>query len=367
MTPELDLVEEVTRRIPLPVDALEITAVLESLGITDNLARRRYGAFDAFDLAEHVHTSMRASIAAAASTPNFAAPPTGRIGVTPLRPSAWRAWAIRTALAMMVVGLVLLTFGTPLAVPATRAARETTAQALTSYTDPSPNPPSNSSPPIAEHEVPAAEIPALVPLAKPGSGSMALRAVQPPSRVVLDEHFDEYSRAWPDDPRATAWLAHDGYRLSARQPGRFVAVGAQLGRPTRDVIVTATFRKVGGPPGGGYGLIVRDQGPGPRDGLHQGGRYYVLGAADVGDVGIWLREDDRWVDLVPWQRSGVVRVERNEVQAQALGQQLTLLVNGTAVASVRDASAMPGDVGIFVGGDGNEVVLERLLVALPAG
>jgi hypothetical protein len=365
MTPGVDLVAEITRRIPLPIDALEITAVLESLGITDELARRRYDVADVFDLADKVLANARMSTPGAVSGPDAETTRTGRATVKPRRRSPTRPWAFGTAFAVALVGLALQTFGAPLSVPASGVGEEPAPQPITSFSTP---PPDTTPAPTREHDAPAAESPTLVPLPKVDNGNMVARAVQPRSRVILDERFDDYSRGWPDDPSGTAWLTRDGYRLSPREPGRFVAVGAQLGRPARDVIVTATFRKVGGPPGGGYGVIVRDQGPGPRDGLSQGGRYYVLEAGDVGDVGIWLREHDRWVDLVPWQRSSLGRLdgERNEVQAQALGPRLTLLVNGTAVATVSDATVGAGDVGIFVGGDGNEVVLEHLLIVLPA-
>jgi hypothetical protein len=42
-------------RVRWPIDALEVTALLESLGITDEVAARRYGARDVFLLAEEVH------------------------------------------------------------------------------------------------------------------------------------------------------------------------------------------------------------------------------------------------------------------------------------------------------------------------
>jgi hypothetical protein len=90
----------------------------------------------------------------------------------------------------------------------------------------------------------------------------------------------------------------------------------------------------------------------------------VLEVGDRGEVGIWLREETRWVDLVPWTPSAAVHMGSavNEVQARALGKQLTLLVNGIPVASVEDASLPGGGVGVFAGGDGNEVVLEWLRV-----
>src|SRR5262249_44148932 len=115
---------------------------------------------------------------------------------------------------------------------------------------------------------------------------------------VLDERFTNNQRGWPDNQQSTAWLANGLYHLNVRAPGRFVSVGAPGLQSSGDVEVTGRFRKVGGPPGGGYGLIVRDQGPDPRDGLNQGGRYYVLEVGEGTQFGIWRRENDHWVDLI---------------------------------------------------------------------
>jgi len=55
------LAVRVDRRVPLPVDSFEITALLESLGITDEVAARRYGVPDVFALAESVLAQVRNS------------------------------------------------------------------------------------------------------------------------------------------------------------------------------------------------------------------------------------------------------------------------------------------------------------------
>jgi polysaccharide biosynthesis protein PelF len=55
------LAVKVDHRVPLPVDSFEITAVLESLGITDEVAARRYGVPDVFALAESILTQVRNS------------------------------------------------------------------------------------------------------------------------------------------------------------------------------------------------------------------------------------------------------------------------------------------------------------------
>src|SRR5205814_1281094 len=77
-----------------------------------------------------------------------------------------------------------------------------------------------------------------------------------------------------------------------------VAIAAPIGASIADVALTALFRKSGGPPGGGYGLILRAQRPGELDGSNQGGRYYVFEVGDRGQVGAWRREEDHWVDLL---------------------------------------------------------------------
>jgi hypothetical protein len=181
-------------------------------------------------------------------------------------------------------------------------------------------------------------------------------------RLLLDEHFANNQRGWPDDRQSTAWFENGAYRLAPRTVGRHVAVGAPIPGVLRDVQASATFHKVGGPPGGGYGLIVRDQGPGPRDGREQGGRYYVLEVGDRGEVGIFRRDVDHWTDLVPFGPSPAVKPggESNSLTARAIGPRLSLLVNGAPVAEFTDATLPEGGVGIYVAGDGYVVVLEQV-------
>ena len=117
---------------------------------------------------------------------------------------------------------------------------------------------------------------------------------------MLDERFVNNTRNWPSNAQGTTWLTSGSYRLIPRQATKFVAVGVPLTDVLQDVIVSATFRKLGGTPaGGGFGIIVRDQSPTPLDGVNQGGQYYVLEVGDKGEVGIWRRDVDHWVDLLP--------------------------------------------------------------------
>jgi len=219
--------------------------------------------------------------------------------------------------------------------------------------------------PSANASLEPTSTPVAAPVVAP---TLAPEAATPSPAVLLDEDFSNNRMGWPDRNGSAAWLAGGAYRLAAWEPGRFVAVGAPLRTLPNDVVVTARFRKVGGPSGGGYGVIVRDQEPASRDGVRQSGRYYVLEISDRGEIGVWRREEDHWVDLLPWTPSDSVNRggTSNEVEVLTSGSRLTLLVNGVQVTSQVDDALPGGGVGVFVGGDGNEVALERFVVQAPA-
>ena len=130
--------------------------------------------------------------------------------------------------------------------------------------------------------------------------------------------------------------------------------------------LSARFRKLGGPPGGGYGLIVDDQATSRGDGLDQGGAYVVAEVGDRGQIGVWRRDSTRWIDLLPWTASAAVHpgAATNALEVQTRGQRLVFVVNGQPVADL-DAGLPAGRVGVFVGGDGNDVLLEHLSLVAP--
>jgi hypothetical protein len=51
--------------------------------------------------------------------------------------------------------------------------------------------------------------------------------------------------------------------------------------------------------------------------------------------------------------------------ALAISNRLAFSINGVSIASVVDETLTAGSVGIFVGGDLNEVALEELIVEVP--
>jgi hypothetical protein len=189
-----------------------------------------------------------------------------------------------------------------------------------------------------------------------------------PPRVPLaftDEHF---VRGWPDNAGGTAWIGDGSYQLYAGTPARFVAVRAPVADVPQDVIVSGIFRKVGGPPGGGYGIILRDQRLGAGDGIDQSGEFIVAEVGDQGQVGVWRRMGDRWLDMLPWTASTAVRTDRatNALTVQLNANRLVFRVNGSQVVDLAvGAARRTGGVGIFAGGDLNQVTVEQFQVQVP--
>ena len=187
------------------------------------------------------------------------------------------------------------------------------------------------------------------------------------SATVLDERFGNNDRNWPSSPLGTALVFGGSYRLAPLKAGQFVAIDAPIPSPLKDVTVSATFHKVSGPPGGGYGIVIRDQAAVPQNGTSQDGHYYVLEVGDKGEVGMWRRDGDHWSDLLSWQHADAVNPGTgiNIITARAIGTTLSLAINGTQVATRADATFPNGNVGLFVGGDGNLVAVDQFTVQTP--
>ena len=268
------------------------------------------------------------------------------VGTAPRAPSTAASSAATPPIGTPKVSETLVTSRTATAAPTLTVERPS----------PTPVPPSATPPPPTATPEPPTATPA--PAQSPAVPPMQ------PLTTAFEDNFTGVRNLWPNNPQSTAWLVDGGYRLFARFPGRHVAVGAPLPGSFGDVALTARFRKLAGPSGDGYGLIVRDQDPTARDGVNQIGRFYVLEADDRGEVGIWRREGNRWIDLVPWTPSAAVRrgTGVNKLSVRAIGSHLTFLVNDVEAVSADDSVLTTGGVGVYVGGDFNQVLMDWFLV-----
>jgi hypothetical protein len=231
-------------------------------------------------------------------------------------------------------------------------------------------------PAVEAPPVPAASVVVAAPEAPPAVAAAGVSAIAtsptgplPANKpgLLVDERFTSTDGQWPNDPQGTAWFGGGSYRLAARHTAQFVAVGIPGTQGLGDTVVTGWFRKVGGLAGGGYGLILRDQDPQALDGQNQVGHFYVFEVGDRGEVGVWLRDGQQWLDLLTWTPSQAVKpgLAGNELTVAIVGDHLSFVVNGIPVASQTDTLFHSGAAGVFVGGDSNEVAVDRIAVSTP--
>jgi hypothetical protein len=343
---------------PVPVPPPPLPAPSVPLEVQPDVAAATAGASEMHPAATPHAEPQDAAPAARQLTP---AP------IVPVSPERRRRSPVLIA-STVAACLALLMLIAPLAVPGLRG--EPAPPAVVPTT-----PPTNPTPATVDAAAAVEPDPTSTPvrraIAAPLSGvaapTLALASTPADGSSLMDVRFASGAAArWLDNQPYAGW-SDGAYRLLARDATRFVAVGVPLTRDVSDVVVSATFRKTGGPPGGGYGLIVRDQGPEPRDGVNQEFNAYVLETGDLGEYGVWRRDGDHWVDLVPWTPSSAVRPggSPNDLLVRAVGDQLSFSVNGSVIAVVTDDTFPEGGVGVFAGGDDNAVALDRLNLELP--
>ena len=186
--------------------------------------------------------------------------------------------------------------------------------------------------------------------------SLVLVACEPSGPASCDEggtlFNDEFSQeqdcGWAlyDRSGAEAEIADGALRITTAQPGEIWWTNP--GRTLSDVILTASVEVVSGPADNAFGLICRYQSP---DNFYlfliSSDGYYAIGKYQSGsDQIIYLSGDGQYQfsEAIAQGTAGVA----NEMRATCIGDELTLSVNGTQVASVTDPTFVTGDIGVAV-------------------
>jgi hypothetical protein len=196
------------------------------------------------------------------------------------------------------------------------------------------------------------------------SSSASIRTNDGGNRYLLDENFAAIPASWLNQTEGPTWRPDAGYLVTTPAGRQYVTVAAPLAQPLGDVAVTALFQKTSGPPGSGYGLMVRTQDIRSSGAHVEPRRFLLFEVNDAGRFGVWRRDGDSWIDVQPWQSSSAVKSggAPNELSVAAAGERLVFTVNGVRVTEITDSALFRGGVGILVGGEGNVVRLARFAV-----
>lgn len=163
-----------------------------------------------------------------------------------------------------------------------------------------------------------------------------------------DDFSQERDCGWAlyDRGGAEAEVSDGALRITTAQPGEIWWTNP--GRTLSDVILTATVEAVNGPADNAFGLICRYQSP---DNFYlfliSSDGYYTVGKYQSGsDQIIYLTEEGQYQfsEAITQGTAGI----SNELRATCIGDELTLSVNGTQLASVTDPTFVTGDIGVAV-------------------
>ena len=163
-----------------------------------------------------------------------------------------------------------------------------------------------------------------------------------------DDFTQERECGWAlyDRSGAEAEIADGALRITTAQPGEIWWTNP--GRNLSDVILTASVEVVSGPADNAFGLICRYQSP---DNFYvfliSSDGYYAVGKYQSGSDQIIYLSGDGQYQFSEAIAQGTADVT-NEMRATCVGDELTLSVNGTQVASVSDPTFVTGDIGVAV-------------------
>jgi len=135
------------------------------------------------------------------------------------------------------------------------------------------------------------------------------------------------------------------YRVFVDQPNTDVI--ASPGLSFQDARIQVEALKAGGPDDNNFGLICRK--------LDNTNYYFFMVSSDgYYGIGKSSEQGKRLIDLEAMQPSELIRQgdALNHLQADCVGDTLTLYVNGQLLARVQDGEFASGDVGLIAGAYG---------------
>ncbi|MDX1664901.1 MAG: hypothetical protein R3272_14010 [Candidatus Promineifilaceae bacterium] len=163
--------------------------------------------------------------------------------------------------------------------------------------------------------------------------------------LFSDDFEGEQECGWAQYQRggAVAEIAEGELYITTSQPGQIW--WTTPGRTISDVIISGRVRHVEGPINNAYGLICRYQSP---DNFYvfliSSDGYYAIGKYQVGnDQIIYLNEEEQYVFSEAINQG---EGSTNLIRATCSGNELSLTVNGSPLATVVDPTFVTGDFGV---------------------
>lgn len=163
--------------------------------------------------------------------------------------------------------------------------------------------------------------------------------------TLFEDEFDgERDCGWVTYNRggATVAITDGALQISTSQPGQIW--WSNPGKAFDDVVIAAEARQVEGPDDNAYGLICRYQN---EENFYlfliSGDGYYAIGKYQSGSEEVqYLTADQQFQPSDAINQGNAT----NRIEASCVGNELSLAVNGLALATVTDPTFVTGDIGV---------------------
>ena len=181
--------------------------------------------------------------------------------------------------------------------------------------------------------------------------------------VLFQDDFSDPTSGWA--------IVHESNQIMDYYEGRFriwvnqtnFDVWSVPGLRFTDVQIQADITKLGGPDDNDTGIICRYKNPDNFYGfLISSDGYYGITMSQAGDHKVIGMDGMKFSSTI---KTGVAT---NHVQADCVGNNLTLYVNGTKLVSVEDSTFAVGDVGLLAGSfdqPGVDISFDNYIVKKP--
>jgi hypothetical protein len=175
------------------------------------------------------------------------------------------------------------------------------------------------------------------------------------------------SVSWPSQPGGPFWTTPDGYHLAPSAQVDPVVVSPPVSARGQDVAVRASFLQLRGTAGSdNYGFVIRDQSPVPRDASNADGQYVVVALDASHHVSARRRDGQRWIELSVTSAAAPANARgQDNVSLTALGNRITLDLDGTRIATVEDPTPSSGGVAFYAAGPETEILINGFTLSFP--
>jgi len=183
-------------------------------------------------------------------------------------------------------------------------------------------------------------------------------------KVLFQDDFSDTSSGWDriNETEGVNDYVDDGYRIFVNKQDWY-----KWGNPGlnfTDVIIDVDAKKIAGPEENDYGVICRYK---DEDNFY----FFTIGSDGYYGVSRMSNGEESLVgmDQLEFNDTAInLGDASNHIRAKCVGDKLTLTVNGTVLADVKDANIASGDVGLIAGTydePGADILFDNFTVAQP--